>query len=578
MHARLFSLLLLPCAFALATAPLPAAAGQSAADASYERIQLARRQARAMASEHATPAALQDAARQLEQELAYLDTPAVREQADGDKPLYFRGHDVRLDLAVIYARLDMREQALAMLEQMQHYAWTPMIDQALAADGAFAALRHEPRFKLILQRSVLASRLWKGPASDTPYREKLTVEERIAGLSLFWAEARANFVHFDHVPELDWNQVYLDYLPKVMAADKTADYYRVLMQLAPLLQDGHSNIYPPEALNSTFFARPPLNAVLIDNRVVIEKVHSPSLAQRVRVGDEVLSIDGMPVRRYAQEKIAPFVSSSTPQDKAVRLYAYQLFAGDARESLTLGLRDSAGVEREEVVAREGYDDIVASKPFEVRTLLDGMVYFALDHFASDASVRAFEQVLPQVMQAKALIIDVRNNGGGSTEFGNRILKHLTQQPIPGARSIFRSDEPYLRAQGNSAILWRRGEQSQGMPRKPGTVFTGKVAVLTGPKTFSAGEDFVLAFHALKRGVTVGETTAGSSGQPLGFDLPGGGSARICVKRDMLPDGTDFVGIGISPLVHASASLEALRAGKDLVLERAMAELRQAPAR
>lgn len=576
MHFSLFPLLLLPCSLALADTSSPTLPEQNTPTTSYQRVQLARQQAQAIAGKDASPAALQKAARQLEHELTYLDTPLVREQAAGYKPLYFRGHDVRLDLASLYARLNMREQALRTLEQMQHYAWMPGMDQLLSTDSAFIALRDDPRFKLILQRSRLASRLWQGPVADTAYREKLSVEERIAGLSLFWAEARANFVYFDHVPELDWNKVYLAYLPKVIAAENTMDYYRVLMQLAPLLKDGHSNIYPPKALISTFFARPPLTAVLIDNKVFIENVRSSSLAQRIQPGDEVLAIDGTAVHQYAEDKVAPFVSSSTPQDKAVRLYSYQLFAGDAKKKLTLSLRNSAGIEREEIVAREGYEDMIPAATFESRTLSDGTMYFALDHFNSNLSVQAFERILPQVMQAKALIIDVRNNGGGSTSFANNILAYLTDKPIPEAQSILRSDDPHARAQGMPAIMWQRSAQSVGNPNKSNAVFRGKVAVLTGPKTFSAGEDFVLAFNALKRGITVGEMTAGSTGQTLTFSLPGGGSGRICIKRDILPDGTDFVGTGIRPSVHATSSLEALRARQDPVLERAMIELQQAP--
>jgi carboxyl-terminal processing protease len=57
-----------------------------------------------------------------------------------------------------------------------------------------------------------------------------------------------------------------------------------------------------------------------------------------------------------------------------------------------------------------------------------------------------------------------------------------------------------------------------------------------------------------------------------FDLPGGGKARICVKRDMYPDGTTFVGTGIVPDIHVPMKVEDVREGKDPVLERAALEL------
>lgn len=574
MRLRLLPLFLFPAWLTMASASATDPAMQSAALASYQRVQLARTQAKNMSGKDANQAALQLAIRKLETELIYLDTPPVQEQAIGYKPLHFRGHDIRIDLASLYARLNMREQALTTLEQMQRFAWIPEIGQLLSADDTFETLRDEPRFKLILQRSALPKRLWQGPAADVPYKDVLSVEERIAGLSLFWAEARANFAYFDQVPDLDWNKVYLDFLPKVMAAEKTVDYYRVLMQLAPLLMDGHTNISPPKALVGTFFTRPPLTALLIDDKVVIEAVRSTSLAQRIRPGEEVLAIDGIPVHEYAAEKVAPFVSSSTAQDKAVRMYSYQLFAGAAETSFKLSLRSDTGAEREEIIARAGYTDIAPSSAFAFRTLSDAAVYVSLDHFDDNASLQAFERVLPQIMQAKALIIDVRNNGGGSTAVAHGILTHLTDKPIPAAQSLLRSDDVYARAMGMRAIMWQAPVKFEGGPTMPHAVFTGKVAVLMGPKTFSAGEDFVLAFNALKRGITVGETSGGSTGQALVFTLPGGGSGRICIKRDALPDGSQFVGKGISPTVHIAPSLASLREGQDPVLERAMAELQR----
>ncbi len=67
---------------------------------------------------------------------------------------------------------------------------------------------------------------------------------------------------------------------------------------------------------------------------------------------------------------------------------------------------------------------------------------------------------------------------------------------------------------------------------------------------------------------VGTATAGSTGQPMMFGLPGGGSARICVKRDTYPDGREFVGRGITPHVIVNPTVDDVRAGRDRVLESA----------
>lgn len=569
-RALVFSLCCMAVAARAADAPAPSPGWTDA-----EKVQQMRKQAGLHAGKAAGPDELRKAAAGLQEALDFLERRDVREIGNGNPYLRFRGHDVRLDLARVQARLGMKEEALTTLEAAQRFAWLPPQATQLQQDEAFADLRGEPRFARIVARAQLADRIWKGPAADLPYQDKLSVEQRIAGLTQFWSEARANFVYFDHVPDLDWNRVYLDFLPKVMAAETTRDYYRVMMQLAPLLKDGHTNIYAPEQLADSFYARPPIATALVENRVLVERVDSAALRARVRPGDEITAIDGIPVLRYAEERVAPFVSASTPQDRSMRSFSYQLLQGAAAAPLKLTLRDAQGAERQVEVARSGYTDVQRPDRFAFRMLPGGVAYFALDHLENADAVKAFDKVFPEILKAKALVIDVRANGGGSSNFGLDVLSYLGDASVPAMPQYTRVDDPYGRAQGGNVMIWAPARDFGGVPavRKRPRVFDGKVAVLTGAKTFSAAEDFVLAFKSMGRGITVGEATGGSTGQPLFMKLPGGGSARICIKRDLTPEGRDFVGEGIAPDLPASPGVDALRAGRDPVLERALAALR-----
>jgi carboxyl-terminal processing protease len=550
----------------------PAAEPTRAMDA-YEHVQDMRREADKMAAKDAGEAGLQEAAKHLEAALDYLHREDIEELATGNPYLYGRGHDVRVDLAEVYSRMGEKQKALSLLESVQHFSWSPAVGAWLAKNDAFSNLRDEPRFQAVLATQTVPDHIWNAGVIGAPYKDKLTTEERVAGLSLFWAEARQGFVYFDHVPDLSWDKVYLEFLPKVMAAQTTRDYYRVMMQLAPLLKDAHTNIYPPDELSDFFYARPPISTIKIDSKVLIQWVGSTSLSRRVHVGDEIVALDGMPIQEYAREYVEPFVSSSTSQDRDLRMFTYQLLSGRADQSLQLLLRDKAGRERTEVVARSGYSDVQERPQFQFRMLADEIAYIALDHFESDAGVKAFEAALPDIMKAKALVIDVRRNGGGSTNYGLAVLSYLSKEPIYGSISYRRGESSLDRARGTNRVAWTPLPDNGQPYRKPrDQIFTGPVAMLIGPRTFSAAEDFVVAYQSMKRGITLGEPTGGSTGQPLSFGLPGGGSARICVKRDVYPDGTEFVGKGISPTIQVSLSVDDLRAGRDPVLERAVKEL------
>ena len=99
-----------------------------------------------------------------------------------------------------------------------------------------------------------------------------------------------------------------------------------------------------------------------------------------------------------------------------------------------------------------------------------------------------------------------------------------------------------------------------------------VVVLTSPATFSAAEDFAVAFDVMDRGLFIGEPTGGSTGQPLFFRLPGGGSARVTSKRDSYPSGKEFVGVGIQPDKLVEPTIKDVRAGRDTVLRFASQEI------
>jgi len=99
-----------------------------------------------------------------------------------------------------------------------------------------------------------------------------------------------------------------------------------------------------------------------------------------------------------------------------------------------------------------------------------------------------------------------------------------------------------------------------------------LVILTGHNTASSAEDFLVALDGLEISTIVGEKTFGNTGQPLFFKLPGGGSARICTKRDEYPDGKEFVGYGIQPDILVERTLEDFLANRDIILEKGIKAL------
>jgi C-terminal processing protease CtpA/Prc len=465
-----------------------------------------------------------------------------------------------------------KEQALATLEKLVARGYANA-DQLLG-DTDLVSLRDEARFKAVIEKAkanaAIEKKKWDNPVIATPYRPALSDEEKIAGVSRVWSEVKYNFANFDLIPDVDWDALYMAYLPKARAAKDTREYYAVLTEFVARLRDGHTGAYPPRELSDAFDGYPAMRQQWFEGRVVVVKV-GDELKDVVHVGDEIVAVDGATVADFAKAKVMPYISASTQQDLENRA-GLRLLTGAAGTKVEITLRDAAGKTRNVTVERQPAAKRIPliTEYFEMEMLPGGVAYLKLNAFDNDTAANEFEKHFDELSKAKALILDVRRNGGGNSSVGNRILSMLISAPVATTLSQTIAYRPTSRA--------RRGpqqpefDQSMVNPDAKGRLYKGPVAVLIGPATFSAAEDFAVAFKAAKRGKFYGTATGGSTGQPMFVALPGGGSFRVCTKRDRFADGTEFVGIGIKPDVEVRTTIDDVRAGRDPVVARAVADL------
>jgi carboxyl-terminal processing protease len=388
-----------------------------------------------------------------------------------------------------------------------------------------------------------------------------------------WSEVKANFVFLDNRPELDWERVLDLYLPRVEAARTQEEYIRVLQECVALLRDGHTWV---GGIHS--YDRPLLNIEPIEGRPIVTGVGTtPEMqATGIRRGMELIEVNGEPVDRRLERDLYPVTFASTPQDRDVKAFSRLLETDSGREitavfadiegrTLSTGLICNLSRNREAA-------PWILQEAFEYRDLGHGLTYVAVNTFGSDQAVKAFDEVFDKILDSKGLVIDIRENGGGNTNHGYAIIARLIDRPCDQT-SKWRTREyrPSFRAWGREPG-WHEGEHGTIQPRgeRP---FSGPVAVLIGPKTYSAAEDFLVPLKASGRAVLIGEPTGGSTGQPLRIVLYGT-SAGICTKWDFFPDGTDFVGVGIRPDLEVRRTKADVAAGTDPVLAKAVEILRK----
>lgn len=405
------------------------------------------------------------------------------------------------------------------------------------------------------------------------FGDSLTTEVKIAGLSSAWAEAKYNFANFDLIPTVTWDSLYMAYLPKAIGAPTKKEYYEVLINFYTQLNDGHSLIVAPGELWNDMYARLPIRAKLIDDKVVITQLNSSNEVYSLLQPRTVIhKINGIPVKDYVDEKIRPYISSSTAHDLTARIYSHFFTRGSLEEPVLLELETPKRKRFTHSFPREKMEQLIPSSGgFSYKMIDRNTGLLTINTFMNPDVSKLYDSIF-QNPHPKNLIVDLRENGGGNGGNGFKLIAYLTDKPFAMSRQIMRQYTPVQRAWGNDPDNLKLGIYDWNPNNEK--IFTGKVVVLAGPDTYSAAEDFLSSFKHLKRGTVVGMTTGGSTGQPLTFPLPFGGLGVVCAKRDVLPDWNEFVGVGIHPDVEVKPTLKAYLAGKDEAMETAIKILAQ----
>lgn len=156
----------------------------------------------------------------------------------------------------------------------------------------------------------------------------------------------------------------------------------------------------------------------------------------------------------------------------------------------------------------------------------------------------------------AMIIDLRDNSGGSPETVNFIISHFVERPTH-VMDNYRRDDDSIRQSWTSSYL-----------NVPVYDRNKKVYILTSSRTFSAPEDLAYTMQALKRAKIVGETTGGGAHAGTRYALDENFTAFIPNQRSISPiTKTNWEGVGVVPDLQVEASKALLTVRIEILQER-----------
>jgi carboxyl-terminal processing protease len=199
--------------------------------------------------------------------------------------------------------------------------------------------------------------------------------------------------------------------------------------------------------------------------------------------------------------------------------------------------------------------LAGDKQVEYEFISDSVGYIYIASLSNTEPILdGFDSALEYLKGTKGLIIDVRNNGGGSDNNSMGIIERL----ISSGFDIF----PYPLPGGgleHGSFIYPRGPFQ----------YTKPVVLLINGVCFSSCEDFAEMMKHVATVTAIGDTTAGASGAPQPFALPSGKKINVSTKDFRRYDGLTIEWNGVPPDILVQQTEADINQAKDKQLEYAI---------
>ena len=316
-----------------------------------------------------------------------------------------------------------------------------------------------------------------------------------------------------------------------------ADYGQLLREYFAALNIGHAGV-----LLNVHAAE--YHPTIAEDRVFITDPSEHLSANGFRDKDEIIAINGTPIKEYIEEQ-KKYTSAST-EDYRLRRTQLALFTSATDSTLTYSVKrggDTLSLRLPLTASLEGDEPQAYSM-----VLNDSVGYIGIESMMNDV-IEDFRSAYNQVSHLPYLIIDIRRNGGGNSNNGRLIAEYL----------ITREQEHCV-----------GGDNITPQPN----AYQGKLFLLTSNYTFSAAESFAIDLKESGLATLVGEKTAGDTGcAPKNFTSKYGICFRIPTREPHFSTkGFPMEGVSIEPHYEVRQSVTDLFEDKDTAIEYVLNEL------
>lgn len=373
---------------------------------------------------------------------------------------------------------------------------------------------------------------------------------RLWNIIEYWAPYR-------DVLDEDWDQVLRDAIPGIAKANSRKSFELEMISVIAKIRDTHTNLW------SSLNARPPYgNCTLpvglrfVQGYAVVDQADTASALQ---VGDIIEAMDDHDVKSLVSAW-TPYYPASNDAAR-LRDIARNLGTG-ACGAATVRVKRGADpqtlsmdrVPKNTIKKRSTHDRPGAT----FQLLNDEVAYIKLSSIKS-ADIPSY---LASARTTRGIIIDIRNYPGQFVPFA--LGQHFVREPSTFAQ--------FTVGDISNPGTFRWGPSATIQPKAP--YYPGKVIILVDEMSQSQAEYTAMALRVSPNARVIGSRTAGADGNVSQIPLPGGLSTMISGIGVFYADRQPTQRVGIIPDVEILPTIEAIRAGRDEVLDAAINEIRR----
>lgn len=446
--------------------------------------------------------------------------------------------------------------------------------------------------------------------------KNISDELKIYELSLIWREAEYNFAFWDIRKDLDWDLEYKKAIPRVLATNDLYEYYLELMKFISLLKDGHTGVWFPKEIETSdeYTSKLPVTFKIINNEIVIFNIKK-AVQDKIKPYSIIRKINRIPVWEYINNNIYPYIWHENKKASFVFVNKF-LRNGPLNSEIELEIEYNNQISNVTLTRTKGDGDwasfdcslnkeqmkeVYKSQTHRIDVTNDDIVVITIDSFMNDDFYHNILNNYSLLKNYKAYIIDIRHNGGGSSNNGDALAslfigKKFTNQKSKsmihigcykawGLYSEFdkKSYNEVVKERGDNEFVkktyqitnkeyFEEQNNEQIIDENPGTL-NGPVVVLTSEETASAAEDFTAIMKEYPKCTIIGSPTFGSTGQPITIHLESGGGFRVCTRHGVNLDGSEFINIGILPHINLELTIDDYKNQIDSVFNKALEVIR-----